>query len=142
MYKLAEAQYIIGLMLFYMYVNMIKISNYVQPHPVDTSMCHVRCCLLPAALRVADLFLHADSLTEEAVNIFEIQAAVRHALHSTAKKQTTQHIDERVNSYGSSPVAFSKYVGQCIISPAGIFYTIDSSLTLLLPALHVSLCEK
>lgn len=78
-------------MLFYVYFNIIIISNDVQPHPVDTGMCQlsqcqcVHCCLLPASLRAANLFLHADSLTEKAVNVFEIQAAVRHALHSTAK---------------------------------------------------------
>lgn len=49
----------------------------------------VHCCLLPASLRAVDLFLQADALTEEAVNVFKIHAAVRHALHSAA--QTHKH---------------------------------------------------
>lgn len=48
-------------------------------------ICWCKFCLLPASLRVAYLFLHADGLTEEAVNVFEVHAAVRHALHSTAE---------------------------------------------------------
>lgn len=50
---------------------------------------HVHYCLLPASLRAANLFLHADGLAEEAVDVLEIQAAVRHALHSTAKAKTS-----------------------------------------------------
>ncbi len=43
------------------------------------------CCLLPASLRAANLFLHADGLTQEAVDVFEVHAAVCHALHRAAK---------------------------------------------------------
>lgn len=50
------------------------------------------CCLLPASLRVANLFLHANGLTEEAVNVFEIHAAVRHALHGTAKTSRSMKV--------------------------------------------------
>lgn len=43
--------------------------------------------LLPASLRVTNLFLHADSLMKEAINVFETQNAVCHALHGTAKTE-------------------------------------------------------
>lgn len=39
-------------------------------------------------------------------------------------------------------VGISKCAGTCIISPASIFYTVDGTLTLLLPALHIRLCGR
>lgn len=95
------------------------------------------CCLLPASLRVANLFLHANGLTEEAVNVFEIHAAVRHALHGTAKTSRSMKVLAVVGQWDSA-----KYAVLCAVSPACILYSVDGSLTLLLPALHISLREK
>ena len=47
-------------------------------------------CPLPASLGVADLLLHADGLTKEAVYAFKIQAAIRHAFHSTRNRWTNK----------------------------------------------------
>lgn len=99
----------------------------------------VHCCLLPASLRVANLFLHADGLTEEAVNVFEIHAAVCHALHGTAKTNRSMKV---LTVTTAGQVGVCKHVDLCFFSPARVLYTVDGSLTLLLPALHVRLCER
>lgn len=39
-------------------------------------------------------------------------------------------------------VGFSECAGTCTISPASIFHTVDGTLTLLLPALHIRLCGR
>lgn len=87
-------------------------------------------------MRGVNLFLHADGLTEEAVDIFEIHAAVRHALHGTVKTSRS------MKALAVVTVEFCKYGVLCAISPACILYSVDGSLTLLLPALHISLHEK
>lgn len=51
-----------------------------------TSPCII--VFLPASLRAADLLLHADGLSQEAVNIFEIHAAVGHASYGTVETTT------------------------------------------------------
>lgn len=43
--------------------------------------------LLPAPLGVVDLFLQGDRLAEEAVYVFEVHAAVGHALHGTTEPE-------------------------------------------------------
>lgn len=50
---------------------------------------HIHPWLLPAPLRAINLLLHVDGLTEEAVDVFEIQTAVCHALHGTVKTSTS-----------------------------------------------------